>query len=229
MEAVVKAKKVTFKEFMRKRMRRQALLWWLLPLVMIGGWYYPSLGLLVLICMLIAIGISIYRGRYWCGNLCPRGSFWDLILSRISARRKIPGIFRGVPFRLLWIGILMVVMVWRLMDAWPDIDSIGLVFVTLITVTTVIGVVLGIPTQERNWCQYCPIGSFQSFLGKGKYPLKISSDCNSCKRCSRFCPMQLEPWKYKPEQGWATVEEWGCIKCGLCVAACPKSALKLGE
>jgi polyferredoxin len=229
MKAVAVESKARLNDIIKKRRRNQMLLWWLLPLVMIGGWFYPLLGMVALACIILAMAISIYRGRYWCGNLCPRGSFWDLILSKISARRKVPKFFRSSPHKLLWVGIIMTVMTLGITNAGGDIEKIGLVFVTLITVTTVVGVLFGVPTHERNWCYYCPIGSFQSILGRGKYPLKISSDCNSCKRCSKVCPMQLEPWKYKPENGWAIVEELDCIKCGLCVAACPKSALKLGD
>lgn len=29
------------------------------------------------ICMVAPIVVSIFKGRFWCGNLCPRGNFYD--------------------------------------------------------------------------------------------------------------------------------------------------------
>lgn len=74
----------------KKRNRKQYLTFWLLPLVVIGGWFYPLLGYLLPICMAAAIGIAFFKGRYWCDWLCPRGAAWDLLLSKLSLKKEIP-------------------------------------------------------------------------------------------------------------------------------------------
>ncbi len=51
---------------MKKRTFRQLLLWWVLPLAVIGGWRYPILGYLLPLCMMAGIGIALFKGRYWC-------------------------------------------------------------------------------------------------------------------------------------------------------------------
>ncbi|MFZ2411654.1 MAG: 4Fe-4S dicluster domain-containing protein [Candidatus Methanoperedens sp.] len=41
--------------------------------------------------------------------------------------------------------------------------------------------------------------------------------------------MQIKKWESKPEKGWAVVENWDCLKCGLCIEVCPDKALKFKE
>ena len=53
-------------------LRRNA---WLFTIVVaIGGLFQPRLGLLVIPVILALTLMSIFRGRYWCGNFCPHGS-----------------------------------------------------------------------------------------------------------------------------------------------------------
>ncbi len=216
----------TLTNAIKKRKFRQLLLWWVLPLAVIGGWYYPILGCLLPLCMMAGIGIALFKGRYWCDWLCPRGSSWDLLLSRISLKRKIPLFFRSTVFRILIMLILMTVLFTQIPRLWPSIDGMGRVFVMMLSVTTVVGIVLGIPTHHRNWCTYCPVGTMGNWLGRGKYPLTIDSRCNECKKCDTVCPIQIKRWQYRPENEEAVViPEWDCLKCGLCIEACPQKAL----
>lgn len=46
--------------------------------------------LAAVICMAGPIIVSLWKGRYWCGNLCPRGSMYDSLISKISRRKKYP-------------------------------------------------------------------------------------------------------------------------------------------
>jgi len=216
----------TLKIAMKKRTSHQLLFWWVLPLAVIGGWRFPLLGYLLPLCMMAGMGIALFKGRYWCDWLCPRGSSWDLLLKRISLKRKIPHFFRSTAFRILIMAILMTVLFTQLPRAWPNIDGMGRVFVMMLSVTTVVGIVLGIPTHHRNWCTYCPVGTMGNWLGKGKYPLTINSKCNECKKCDAVCPIQIKRWQYRPENGEAVViPEWDCLKCGLCIETCSQKAL----
>lgn len=217
----------------KNRNRKQYLTFWILPLVVFGGWFYPLLGYLLPICMAAALGIALFKGRYWCDWLCPRGAAWDLLLSKISAKKEIPSFVKGTPFRMLWIAILMGVLAWQLPIALASMDKVnqaGLVFTTLLTVTTVIGIVFGIPVHHRIWCSgFCPVGTMSNWIGKGKYALEVDSKCRECETCHSVCPVQIEKWEYKPGQGQAIVENWDCLKCRLCVEVCPSNALKFRE
>lgn len=209
-------------EFRRKRSRLQTISFLGLPIVLIGGWFYPLIGFLLLGCMLGAIGIALYKGRAWCDWMCPRGSFYDLFIKKFSRRKEIPAFFKKPLVRIAVVTILLSVLGSQVYIHWGDWNAIGLVLVTILTVTTSIGTILGIIYQERVWCHICPMGTFANYLSEGKYPLSINDNCNNCKVCSKVCPMQLKPYSYK-EAG--TVGDNDCIKCSTCVAACPKKAL----
>ena len=213
---------------LKRRSQRQFWIWWVLPFILIAGWRYPILGYFIPLCMVAGIGVALFKGRYWCDWLCPRGSSFDLVLSRVSIKKKIPALFRNTKFRILVMAVLMTVLLTQLPRFWPSVDGMGKVFVTMLSITTAVGIVLGIFTHHRNWCTYCPVGSLGNWLGKGKEPLTVSSDCNQCKKCDKVCPIQVSRWQHRPEQGEAAViPEWDCLKCGLCVEACPQKALTL--
>jgi len=58
---------------------------WLLALFMVTvilfGWKFPLLGFAVPVAMLTGMTGGFFRGRYVCGNICPRGSFYDTLFS----------------------------------------------------------------------------------------------------------------------------------------------------
>lgn len=211
-----------------RRARRQGWLLWILPVILIAGWRYPVLGYFIPVCMVAGLGIAIFRGRLWCDWLCPRGSFWDVILSPIGVKRDIPKLLRKSWFRLTVMALLMLVLFTQLPRFWPDIHGMGLVFVVMLTVTTAVGIILGMLFHPRSWCTICPIGTMGSWLGRGKHPLTIGPKCNECKACDNVCPIQINRWQYHSREGEAVViPEWDCLKCGLCVTACPQRALAL--
>ena len=42
---------------------------------LIAAFFYPILGAIAVICMLAPIVFALAgKGRYWCGNFCPRGN-----------------------------------------------------------------------------------------------------------------------------------------------------------
>jgi ferredoxin-type protein NapH len=65
-----------------------------------AGWFLPLIGYFIPLCMLMGIGIASFRGRSWCDWLCPRGSFLDALLKKVSRNKKIPQVFRSTPLRL---------------------------------------------------------------------------------------------------------------------------------
>jgi polyferredoxin len=58
-------------------------------IVSIGGIFYPKLGYFLLLVFATLMIIAPFRGRWFCGNLCPRGSFVDFWLAPISRKVEI--------------------------------------------------------------------------------------------------------------------------------------------
>lgn len=193
----------------------------LVLIVAIGGLWYPALGYFMLLIFAAIFLISPFRGRWFCGNLCPRGSLVDFWISKVSKKRKIPAFFRSFWVRAPIFFLLMGFMGFRIYSVIGTLnlfEKIGMVFVTMCLVTTAIAVFLGSYLSPRAWCSFCPMGTAQNLLGGKKYPLQLTKEkCIDCKKCEKVCPMQLKVCQNETKPD--------CIKCGRCVSACPKDAL----
>jgi len=209
----------------KKRRLKQLLITPVFFGVLVGGWFYPVLGFFIPLCMVMGLAIAGFRGRKWCDWFCPRGSFYDSCMAPLSPKKEIPRVLKNTPFRLGALAFLMTVMGVNLVLRWPSLNKIGLFFVTLLSVTTGLGIVLALLIHPRTWCTFCPIGTLINLTSKKKYPLRIDSNlCIDCRLCHEVCPVQISPYKFK-KSGIAVVEDGDCLKCNLCVAVCPKKAL----
>lgn len=187
-------------------------------IVSIGGIFYPKLGYFLLLVFATLMIIAPFRGRWFCGNLCPRGSFVDFWLGPISRKVKIPPIFRSMWFRIPVFIILMGFMVYRIIQTEGVVDKVGMVFVTLCIMTTTASILFGVLFSPRAWCTFCPMGTVQRSMGGSKYQLQVDKErCIDCGLCQKVCPMQLPVNEI--------LEKPDCVKCARCVEACPKEAL----
>lgn len=205
-----------------RRKRLQYIMAPLLVVVLAGGWFFLPLGFFIPACMLLGIGIGAAQGRKWCDWMCPRGSFFDRIVGPISRSKRIPPVLRSMPVKIAMLTILMAMVGFQTARLWPDAMAIAQFFLIMLTVTTVLGILLGNAMHQRAWCSFCPVGTMAGWAGHSRKPLSISQECIDCKRCEKVCPMTLAPYTHK-ESG--IVRESTCVKCGNCVAECPVNAL----
>ncbi len=210
----------------RRRIVQWVLLWVVVATVLLG-WKYPLLGFSVPAVMLTGVAVSLRRGRYVCGNLCPRGAFFDRVIGPVSRGRGIPPFFRNVRFRVILLALLIGFMVYRISLNPGDIRHWGHVFWLMCVITTGIGVLLGVFLHRRAWCAFCPMGSAQNFIGGGKRPLLIDgASCIGCVRCEKACPLDLKILRHKDG---GVMGERDCLRCSECVPACPRGGLSWGE
>jgi len=142
---------------------------WFLPIIVIGGLFYPVLGYLMVAMMGFFLTLSFFKSRYWCWNLCPRGSFLDIVMSKLSRNKPFPGIFANHWFRLAIFILLMGVLLARLIRSGGNLIVIGSIFVGICLLTTVIAIILAVFTRHRAWCAICPMGFLQEKIGKIKH------------------------------------------------------------
>jgi len=211
--------------------RKRYLQWALLPIVIVTialGWKYTFLGYSVPIVMTAGMTVGAFRGRYMCGNFCPRGGFADRLLSMVGRETSIPEFFSNMQFRAVVFTALVGFLTFRLINKPVDLDwanHIGKVFWFMCVFTTSISVLLGVAIHQRSWCSFCPIGTVANAAGKGKYLFRIDGDkCRECRVCEKVCPMKLEIVKFRPEGKLLNPD---CLKCGECVGACPAKALSV--
>ena len=150
--------------------KMQFVMVWFLPLIVIGGLFYPLLGYLVIGFMAFFLVLSIFKGRYWCKNLCPRGVFLDMVVSKVSIKKPLPLIFFRREFRWLIFFLFISFLSFRIIKTGGNLLAIGLVFVSICILTTLISIVLGIVTRHRSWCVICPMGTLQDKLFRNRKP-----------------------------------------------------------
>ena len=199
---------------------------WMLAFTMITvialGWRYPVLGFIVPVAMVAGMGGGFFRGRYICGNFCPRGSFYDTVFSFFGGGRPIPQLFTIPAFRWSVMALLMGFMTWRLAQNPGDWRHWGTVFWSMCLITTAVGIPLGMIYRARSWCSFCPVGTFASTVGGDKQQLAIAHDCKQCGLCESACPMGFSIAEHRSE---GVVPHRDCLKCSSCVDACKRGAL----
>lgn len=112
-----------------KGKRSQWIMLGFFPLIAIGGLFYPLLGYLMPLMMAFLITNSYFHARYWCGNLCPRGAFLDIVMPHFTFNRPWPRLFNRRWFRWGVFGLFMSVFISRMIATGGDLLAIGGVFV----------------------------------------------------------------------------------------------------
>ena len=146
--------------------KAQLTMVWLLPVIVIGGLFYPMLGYLVVAMMAFFLTLSFFKGRYWCWNLCPRGAFLDIALSRVSRNKPLPKVFTKQIFRWIIFVLFIGFLLFRIVRSGGSLIAIGSIFVGMCLFTTIISIILGITTKHRGWCVICPMGTIQEQISK---------------------------------------------------------------
>ncbi len=216
------------KKLREKKNRKliQYLLAPLVPLVIVGGFYWPYLGYLALAMMVTMLIMVFFRGRFYCGWLCAMGGFHERALAKFSLKREMPPLFKKTWFRWLFVVLLMGLMLSRLVMSGGDPAKVGAVFVMMWTVATAIAIAVGLYFKPRSWCNFCPMGSMQGIMAPNTHILRVTPDCKQCGLCQKVCPLQTNPGDYR-EQGFVPSLE--CIRCEYCAVNCPRKALSVGK
>lgn len=215
------------KQFFRHLPKKGFPLYWILLVYLVVGYFYPVTGFLAVVCMIAPVAFAVRKGRWWCGNACPRGSLYDRILAKYSPHRPIPSFVRTRGFRLFMVLFIFTMFGIQMYAARGDWNAMGRVFWTIILITTIVGITLSFIYAPRTWCSFCPMGTLSSWVTPrpGRLPenykrISIDEKCTTrCRQCSAVCPMQLRPYDSRGNvDGFLDPD---CIKCGRCVSGCP--------
>lgn len=205
--------------------------WILIVVFLVTGYFYPKIGIVALVCMLAPVVLSLFRGRKWCGVYCPRGSFLDKIISKIGKNKRITKAFSSNTTRISVLIIIMGIFTYQMINSWGDLNKIGFVFWRMIVITTLISIIMGVFYNHRSWCSVCPMGTLSKFVAdkkmlskKTKHVTFDKNACVDCKKCNKSCPMNINVQSYKDV---GKVNNADCIKCNICVEACPKKSLDI--
>lgn len=205
-------------------MNKYLLLWKkyayvLLTLIFIMGLYDSRIFLIFIFCMLGPFALGLFNGRFWCGNICPIGNFFDHVVLKISKNRRVPNFFKAKWFKILTLLIMFTMFIMEIIAAKGNLFGYGKVFYRMIIESIVIGAFLSLFYNHRTWCHFCPMGSMGAFIAqfrKNRKLLNISASCVSCKACEKKCPMGISPYNYIG----GAIDNPNCIQCKTCCDAC---------
>ena len=166
------------KRFFRSLPKKGFSLYWILLAYLVAGYFYPVIGFLALVCMIAPVAFAVRKGRWWCGNACPRGNFYDKVLAKYSPHREIPAIVRTTGFRAFMVAFIFTMFGVQMYLAWGDWNAMGRVFWTIILITTVVGVTLAFIFAPRSWCSFCPMGTLSAWASprSGRLPENYRSE-----------------------------------------------------
>ena len=159
------------KQFFRSLPLKGFPLYWIILAYLAIGYFYPVIGFLAVICMIAPVAFAVRKGRWWCGNACPRGNFYDNVLARFSPHRPIPPFVRTKAFRVFMVMFIFTMFGIQMYRAWGDWNAMGRVFWTIILITTIVGVTLAFVYAPRTWCSFCPMGTLSSWVTPGRAKL----------------------------------------------------------
>jgi ferredoxin-type protein NapH len=195
-----------------------------LTLIFILGLFDSRIFLAFIICMLGPFALGLFNGRFWCGNICPIGNFFDNVVIKISRSKRVPHFLKIKWFKVLALVIMFSMFIMEMLMAKGNVYGYGKVFYRMIIESIVIGAALALLYNHRTWCHFCPMGSMGAFISqfrKNRKLIIVSKECASCKLCKKKCPMGISPYEYKGQ----AIDSSNCIQCKNCCSSCNIKAI----
>jgi len=194
--------------------------------------------------VVIAIGLTVFAGRFYCGWLCPFGAITEVLFRLVPIEWKITGeadrylkVIKYVNLGiLLMIGVLFANNILAIylagviepfatfFNLHGDFVSWGWLILMLVFSAFI----------SRFYCRYfCPLGAFFALLSwicsllrlrliKVKLP---QDNCKGCKLAKKRC--QMNAISYNDQLNKPGIADNECFMCNTCAAICPVESKKL--
>lgn len=205
----------------------------------VGAWYYllsanKDIFGLVLLLLLIPFVFALFRGRIFCGWMCPIGAIQELLKAKNINWEFAPGtdkLLRKLKYLLLIVFSLATL--WTGINYWSHFEPFKSLFnfsgttISIVLLIIVLGwsIVLG-----RPFCRYfCPLGAILALTSRFSLAkiAPASSKCVHCGICvkSHCCPTSAIEMNVQDKDSLPVVDAAECIRCGKCINICPRKAL----
>lgn len=165
--------------------------------------------------------VSTFRGRLYCGYLCPINTVMEVIDNNAETKKrkrlKTPNwmksnIVRGIALAMFLGTMVLVFRTGKKLPVLPVLFLLGVLLTTIF--------------EPSLWHRYlCPYGTlFSIFSKKNKIGYKVEDEgCIKCGICVRACPTDAIVWESK--QSDPVIKKNECIVCGKCEEKCPQEII----
>lgn len=174
--------------------------------------------------MILFVGgllISVFRGRLYCGYLCPINTVMEVIDSNAETKKrkrlKTPEWVKSKLVRRIMLVIFLGTMI-LVFKTGKKLPVLPVLFLS--------GVSLTLFFEPNLWHRYiCPYGTlFSIFSRKNTRGLTVEdTGCIKCGICVRGCPTDAIQWEDKKLDPIIYKSE--CIVCGKCENKCPQNVI----
>lgn len=188
--------------------------------------------------------LSIPFGRLFCGYLCPAGGLQECAFT-INGNKAKQGWKNNIKYIIWAVWLLAVACCYFYSRKAIKIDFFfettnGISVSTIQSYIIYYGIVLlifipSILFGKRIFCHYlCWMAPFMVLGTKLRRLLHLPglhikskniSNCISCDKCNKSCPMGLNVSKLIKD---GQIENLECIQCGACIDSCPRKVLSYG-
>jgi len=194
--------------------------------------------------VVVAIGLTIIAGRFYCGWLCPFGAIIEVLFRLVPVEWKLTGNADRFLKIIKYVNLLILLIIAFLFaNRILAIYLVGIIepFATLFRLSG--GLIAGLwlilmlvfsSVISRFYCRYfCPLGAFFAVLSGVCAFLKLRrlsvnlprENCKGCRLAQEKC--QMDAISYHEELNRPSIDGNECLLCNTCSAYCPVACEKL--
>ncbi len=132
-------------------------------------------GILGLVCMILPLYLAIRGGgRVHCSKYCPRGSMLGVFLEKISLKNNLPKSINNKTVKKIMLIWMMGMFLISLIIANGDFTKTASAIFRMITMSSIVGILMGIIFKPRSWCVICPMGYATGLIEKKQKHNKVT-------------------------------------------------------
>ena len=204
----------------------------------VGAWYYllsanKRIFGLVLLMLLIPVLLALFRGRIFCGWMCPIGAIQELLKAEKINWEFEPATDKMLrKLKYLLLIVFSLATLWTGVNYWQHFEPFKSLFnfsgttisIILLVIVLAWSIVLG-----RPFCRYfCPLGAILALTSRFSLA-KIVPDSSKCVHCgicvkSHCCPTSAIEINVQDKDSLPVIDAAECIRCGKCINICPRKA-----
>ncbi len=149
----------TIKNFKAKSKTPMSWTWVLMIIFLTLGILDTRFGLLGIACMTAPL-YHVFKGegKVHCRKYCPRGSLLARLLENISLNKQLPHFFTTKKFKNTLLVLMLSVFSIAMTHAAPSLEHMAYAMFRFMTMSLIIGIIMGVIFKPRSWCVVCPMG-----------------------------------------------------------------------